>query len=400
MASFFRKLLRNSYYGIFTMRKYIAFILYFMICQSCFAWSAIKMDYDQLEWAPDSKSFIFNGYCDAMGDGDCIKDMTFQYVFKNEKMINLTPSMNGYMLSTSKKWLVFSDWYGVYLVKLSDTWKVDSKVLQIHFETNHAFSRFHNTYQWGFVGFSKDESDFIYFYVDDKNKKIYYKSSVFKDKQSGTYSYVLKKINSDIKFNNYNYSNIYFDYTIHDDILKNKLENINLNLIPNWNSKTNINQKSCRPNSVNYKNKDMYTLILAQGKRKSDYVRLQKYAEYLDSLYIRTQLIEDEKQKELYLYLEHFSDLNIVKSMQKCLLNTFELNTKIIKQKWKSNNRDYHHVPLRSWGRITSPDNTKTIYMKHFFTGTYDGLTEIWLDTHDKIGGHQDEALIYPLTNR
>ena len=67
------------------------------------AWFAGYILFDHIQWAPDSQSIVFEGSCRGDEGVDCPGPITLQYDFPTERLINLTPRIDWYMLSPSQK---------------------------------------------------------------------------------------------------------------------------------------------------------------------------------------------------------------------------------------------------------------------------------------------------------
>ncbi len=407
--------------------KYSITSLYLILINfypSVFAWESRQLSYQQLQWAPDSQSFIFVGGGDDGEDG-YLPDMVFQYDFVSQRAISLKPRIYWYMLSPSQRWLVFADVYGIYFLELTKGRKPKSQILYIQSEVRSGFGRRNDDNPWDLVGFSKDESSFIYAdkynwereYKEEEAKYLetpsYYRVTIQTGESSGEHSFSRQEIKLNFSCEAYNtytrYSRRLFSYNessdnkcdtkdVSKDSFRTEVDQIDFDTIPSWVHKTPIPKQPCLTNTPLIENTGVYTLQFTQGQGSLAYSRLQQYAAYLDALSLRPRLVKYKNNPYFQLNWGDFQQKTSAKAAQQCLMKQFQLNTKLVKPPQKQHEYDYNieTFPLKSWGRVTAPDSSKTVYIKIQFHLSYAPLTEIWLDTHDE---KNDKKLVGSIQN-
>ena len=102
-----------------------------------------------------------------------------------------------------------------------------------------------------------------------------------------------------------------------------------------------------------------YTIQFATGKTAPTYVPLREYAEYLDSLGIRTTLEYHRPQQRYRLVWGNFETRSAAETVQACLRQQFQLIPNVVEHDIPVSERGVSLIgetPLESFGRVISPD--------------------------------------------
>ncbi len=385
------------------MKKYVIgslFCCFFLMYpMSVLAWYAQYFLYNHLQWAPDSQSIVFKAECFSL-DGGCGGDVIFQYDISAQRLINLTPKIDWYMFSPSQTWLVFADYHGVYLLQLDQNGLPVGAPAHVNFSPFFEYSG-----RWIFVGFSPNESTFLYGY----HGKYYEVTLPVTLAQTGQ-SFVRTEISDDFSCAEYtSYARHYEvsqsqvlsqgEWVPETDKCQNagntemtslpEITDIQVSFVPDWVSWT-LPQQPCMfdlvMGSERQQSGTSYAIQFAEGEEKLAYERLREYAEYLDGLGLNIRLEHHIPRKQFLLRWGTFATRSAAETAQSCLQQQFQLNGRIVEQKDLMNEDGTTAVrnhPLKSVSRILSPDKTKTAYIKNVWHLSFpEPLTEIWIIYH------------------
>lgn len=397
------------------MKNYIVVcLILIMRPQFADAWFAAQLRFDHIRWAPDSQSIIFDALCVA-DEGAGGSDMILQYHITTQRLLNLTPRIDWYMMSPSQKWLVFADYHGLYILELHQDGRPNGHPVQVYFDPFFEYRS-----RWILIGFSHNESSFLY--GQDEH---YYEVPLPATLTDDVHSFPHNEIGEDFSCDEYRTFARYYEERkgvthrrgesqpitdkcpsddSHVNTLFEQLETFDVNLVPDWALETQPQHPCVSHRSEQTESESHYapyTIQFARGDEMSAYVTLKEYAEYLDSLGLRVTLEYHGDQQQQSLIWGNFMNYSTAQIAQTCLQQQFQLSTQIVV-------RDEHEYltetvgaeTLPSFGRVLSPDNTKTAYIKHIWTASFlEPMTEIWMIEHEQPYLYWESKVVDAITN-